>query len=127
MQKVGCCIVSDPVSQQSAAQINAEIRNLYFSPESSARSGPAYAGIPYRNFFLFLNFIPAFINIYYIHSSFNFSDGISLFAFKKYTGISEFAFRALRESDWIQQVCEHDEKLYITVLGIPKERDDVVA
>jgi hypothetical protein len=30
---------------------------------SSARNGPVHAGIPYRNFFLFLNFIPALTNI----------------------------------------------------------------
>jgi hypothetical protein len=28
----------------------------------SSRNGPVYAGIPYRNFFLFLNFISAIIN-----------------------------------------------------------------
>jgi hypothetical protein len=31
-----------------------------------AKNGPVYTGIPYRNFFLFLDFIPALINIYYI-------------------------------------------------------------
>jgi hypothetical protein len=30
---------------------------------SSARNGPVHAGIPYRNFFLFLNFMPALTNI----------------------------------------------------------------
>jgi hypothetical protein len=39
---------------------------------SSAGNKPIYAGIPYRNFFLFQNFIPAPNNIYYIHSSFTF-------------------------------------------------------
>jgi hypothetical protein len=35
-----------------------------------AQNGPVYVGIPCRNFFLFLNFIPALINIYYINLSF---------------------------------------------------------
>jgi hypothetical protein len=34
----------------------------------SPRNGPVYAGMQYRTF-LFLNFIPAFINICYIHLS----------------------------------------------------------
>jgi hypothetical protein len=33
----------------------------------------------YWNFFLFLNFMLALINVCYIHFSFSFSDGISLF------------------------------------------------
>jgi hypothetical protein len=44
----------------------------------SARNGPAYAGIPYRNFFLFLNFTPAIINIYCIHLSFSISMTIGI-------------------------------------------------
>jgi hypothetical protein len=36
----------------------------------SARSGPVCAGIPHRNFFLFLNFIPALTSIHYIHFCF---------------------------------------------------------
>jgi hypothetical protein len=46
---------------------------------SNARNGPVYAGIPYQNFFLFLNFIQALINTHYIHLYF--SNGISLFCF----------------------------------------------
>jgi hypothetical protein len=37
-----------------------------------AGNGPVYAGTPYRNFFLFLNFMPTFINIYYIQLCFQF-------------------------------------------------------
>jgi hypothetical protein len=40
--------------------------------QSSARNAPIYAGTPYRNFFLFLNFIPALINIYYTRLYFPF-------------------------------------------------------
>jgi hypothetical protein len=46
-----------------------------------ARNGPVYAGIPYQNFFLFLNFIQALVNIYYIHLTFPYFEGISLFRF----------------------------------------------
>jgi hypothetical protein len=50
--------------------------------ETSAGNGMVYASIPYRNFSLFLNFIPELINIYHISIClFNFSDGISLFCF----------------------------------------------
>jgi hypothetical protein len=49
----------------------------------SARNGLVYANITYRNFFLFLNFIPS-LNIYYIHLYFfHYSNGISLFRFQK--------------------------------------------
>jgi hypothetical protein len=55
-----------------------------------------YAGMPCRSFFLFLNFVPAFINIYCIHSSLSiFLTAYPCFAFKKCTGISKFPFRAL--------------------------------
>jgi hypothetical protein len=36
--------------------------------QCSKRAGTAYVGIPYRNFFLFLNFVPALINIYYYYA-----------------------------------------------------------
>jgi hypothetical protein len=39
------------------------------SLSTSARNGPVCAGVPYRNLFLFLNFIPAVINVYYINLS----------------------------------------------------------
>jgi hypothetical protein len=62
------------------------IHKIYFFIHtwiSSARNGLVYATIPYWNFFLFLNFIPA-LNTYYIHPSFfHFSDGISLFHFEE--------------------------------------------
>jgi hypothetical protein len=45
---------------------------------------------------LFLNFIPTFINIYHIHSSFRiFLAVYPCFAFQKYTGVSKFPFQAL--------------------------------
>jgi hypothetical protein len=47
----------------------------------SARNGQVYTGIPYRNFFLYLNFISELISIYYIYLIFPFSDVISLFRF----------------------------------------------
>jgi len=51
-----------------------------------SRNGPVYARIPYRNFFLLLNFIPALISInirtYYTYLSFSISsDGIYWFHF----------------------------------------------
>jgi hypothetical protein len=50
----------------------------------------------YRNFFLFLNFIPALINMYNIHLSFPiFLTLYPYFAFKKHTGTSKFTFRSL--------------------------------
>jgi hypothetical protein len=50
----------------------------------SARNGPVYAGIPYRNLSLCLTHIPALINIYYIHLSFSiFLTAYPCFAFKK--------------------------------------------
>jgi hypothetical protein len=52
------------------------------SAGASARNGPVYANIPYRNFFLFLNFIPALINMYNIRVYFFlFSRGVCLFRF----------------------------------------------
>jgi hypothetical protein len=42
---------------------------VLISVSPSARNGPAYAGIPHPNFFLFLNLIPALISIYYINLS----------------------------------------------------------
>jgi hypothetical protein len=58
----------------------------------SARYGSVYASVPYQNFFLFLNFMPALTNIYYIHLPFF---QFPCFAIKKYTGTSKFPFRAL--------------------------------
>jgi hypothetical protein len=51
-----------------------------------ARNGPVYAGIPYRKFFLLLNFLPTLINIYiyillYPFMLLHFSDTIYLFCF----------------------------------------------
>jgi hypothetical protein len=70
--------------------------NNKISGTVSSRNGPVYAGIPYRNFFLFLNFILAHINIYYIHLSLYILLTVYLcFAFKKYTGTYKFPFRAL--------------------------------
>jgi hypothetical protein len=66
--------------------------------QTSARNVPLYAGIPYRNFFLSLNFIPAYINIKYIYlSSSIFPTVYPCFAFKKYTGTSKFTFTVLCE------------------------------
>jgi hypothetical protein len=57
---------------------------------SSARNGPVYR----TGTFLFLNFMPA-LNIYYIHVCFSiFLTLYPWFAFKKYTGTSQFPFRA---------------------------------
>jgi hypothetical protein len=60
-----------------------------------------WAGIPYRNFFLFLNFIPALTNIYYIHlyifPIFLRVYSYPCFTFRKYTGTSIFPFRALTQ------------------------------
>jgi hypothetical protein len=62
----------------------------------SARNGPVYAAIPYRKFFLFLNFILALINIYYIQLSLtSFLMVYLCFTFKMYTGTYKFPFRAL--------------------------------
>jgi hypothetical protein len=63
----------------------------------STTVGLVYAGIPYRNLFLLLNFILALIYMYYIHLSFSFCEGGLYFCFasKKYTGTSKFPFRAL--------------------------------
>jgi hypothetical protein len=62
----------------------------------TARYGPVYAGTPHRNFLLFMNSIPALINIYIYLSFFHFPDGIyPYFAFKKYIGTSKVPFRAL--------------------------------
>jgi hypothetical protein len=49
----------------------------------SARNGQVYAGIQYRNFFIFLNFLLPLINIYVQHPFilFHISDGMSLFRF----------------------------------------------
>jgi len=59
-------------------------------------SGPVHAGVRYRNLFLFLNFIPALINVYYNHLTFStFLTVCHCFAFKKYTGTSKFPLRAL--------------------------------
>jgi hypothetical protein len=59
----------------------------------SARNGQVYAGIPYRNSFLFLNFIPVIINIYYVHLHFSISLAVyPCFAFKKYTKYKKFHF-----------------------------------
>jgi hypothetical protein len=55
-----------------------------------------YSWMWYRNFFLFLNFVPALISIYHIHLYFSvFLAGYPCFAFKKHTGTSELLFRAL--------------------------------
>jgi hypothetical protein len=56
-----------------------------------------YTGIPYLNLFLFLNFIPALVNIYYINLYiFPFLLTVyTCFDFKKYIGTSKFLFRAL--------------------------------
>jgi hypothetical protein len=65
-------------SSETLLGLNACLPTIYLpaSPHSvtnKARNGPVYAGTPYRNFFLYLNFIPAFINMYmyYIHLSFS--------------------------------------------------------
>jgi hypothetical protein len=63
-----------------------------------ARNGAVYAGISYRNFFLFLNVIPTLINIYYVYPFmfiFYFLTVCICFAFKKYTGTSNSPFRTL--------------------------------
>jgi hypothetical protein len=58
--------------------------------------GSKCAGIPCWNFFLFQNFIPALIIMYYIYLSFSVSLTVCpCFAFKKYTGTFKFPFRAL--------------------------------
>jgi hypothetical protein len=52
----------------------------------------------YRNFFLFLNFVPALINTYGYYISVPFSIFLAVypcFAFKKYTGTSKFPYRVL--------------------------------
>jgi hypothetical protein len=68
----------------------------------TARNGPVYAGMPYWHFFLFLNFIPAVINIYYVHLPFYvFLTVYPCFAFKKYTDTSKFPFRAPCVSHYI--------------------------
>jgi hypothetical protein len=72
--------------------------NDFFVAMHIARNGPVYASITYRNFFLFLNFIPALINIYFIHLSlffFIFLTVYPCFAFKNYIGTSVFPFPAL--------------------------------
>jgi hypothetical protein len=38
---------------------------------TSAQNGPVYASIPYQNLFLYLNFIPALINIDNINLTFS--------------------------------------------------------
>jgi hypothetical protein len=57
-----------------------------------------YAGIPYRKFFLFLNFIPA-LSIYtrskYIYLFFIFLTVYNCFAFKKYTGTSKISISGI--------------------------------
>jgi hypothetical protein len=47
--------------------------------EVTSRNRLVYAGIPYRNFFLFLNFIPVPYPVIFFH----FSDGMSLFRFQE--------------------------------------------
>jgi hypothetical protein len=66
---------------------------------NSALNGPVYAGIPHRNLFLFLNFIPALINIYYTHLNFSiFFWRCTWFVSNKYSCTSKFPFRALNAS-----------------------------
>jgi hypothetical protein len=54
------------------------IRLQEFSTVSSDRNGLVYAGIPYRNFFLFLNYIPALISILENRSSVRIVSGYGL-------------------------------------------------
>jgi hypothetical protein len=54
----------------------------YFSHIKCYYQSSEWTGIPYRNFFFTLNFLPALINICYIHLPFlHFSGGVSLFRF----------------------------------------------
>jgi hypothetical protein len=69
------------------------LRCTTFRVISSARNEPVYAGISYRNYFYFLNFIPELINVYYLHS-FTFAH-YPCFSFKKKTDTSKFPFRAV--------------------------------
>jgi hypothetical protein len=89
-------------SSETLLGLNACLPTIYLpaSPHSvttNTRNGPVYAGTPYRNFFLYLNFIPAFINMYmyYIHLSFYIFLTYACSACKKYTGTSIFPNRAL--------------------------------
>jgi hypothetical protein len=68
-----------------------------YPPNLSVNWCSKLAGITYRNFFVFLNFIPALVNIYYIHlSSSIFLAVYPCFTFKKYTCTLKFSFRALK-------------------------------
>jgi hypothetical protein len=54
-----------------ACEGNIRLWKLLTGAGTSARNGPVFAGIPYRNFFLFMTFISALITMHYINLSFS--------------------------------------------------------
>jgi len=82
------------------------MRTFYFIT-SSARYGPVYAGIPYRNFFVPKFHTGTFQGMLYPFAVFRFSDSVCLFRFYKFTGTSGFPFRARITSNKLKMYVLH--------------------
>jgi hypothetical protein len=92
---------------------------------TTARNGLVYAGIPNPIFFLFLNVIPALINMYYMHLSVSvFLTAYLCFAFKKYTSTSKSPFRALVATYNFRQSC-YKSTFFIFPPAVPGDRKRV--
>jgi hypothetical protein len=64
------CMIKKPQRRRSKPDLGCRANWMgRFVTLGSARNGPVYTGLPYRDLILFRISIPEFIRIYYIHLS----------------------------------------------------------